>query len=71
MGRQGHSCLSLAVDIVDVVLSVSEDDSVTLGDDSESESGELTEDVKPDGVGGDEGDGELLDGSQCFLLRAV
>ena len=59
IGRQGHSHLSLAVDVMDVVLSVSEDNSVMLGDDSESESGELTEDDKLNDEGHDEGEERL------------
>ena len=53
------------MDIVDAVLSVSEDDSVMLGD-SELESGELTEDDK---LNDDEGDGGLLDWPELFFVE--
>ena len=58
IGRQGCSCQSLAVDIAEVVLPGSDDNSVILGDDSEVESVELIEDDEHSSEGyvkGDEG----------------
>ena len=63
MGRQGHSCWLLAVDNMEVLLSVSDENSLILGDESEVESVELIEEDELSSEGHVVGDDQLWGGS--------